>query len=413
MKILIYDPDYISHSMDVFRKFLVPELSARVDQLIWMTPRLRHSEFRTWLFIDQRVALLDVDYSRTHPMRWLSAFTRRVSKFLHVDRLVFTFLVNQWFKGQRLNAVARTRKVDIIFCLAFMDQVLPSSDLPVSGILCDLSTELSKVSLANIDKWVNKATTVFCISEFTKTQIVLRYGQQIIRDLKVVPLCPKKIFSKSIAINTQSDQDLSVSSHSVDRPIRCFIPASVMERKGHRILLEAALSAVAQGAQLALTFVGPGTELLLGESKPSSSYLSGLRSLLRTFQTQGGFWEALGLVDEQHYSALLDKTDVVVFPSLYEGFGLPVSEAVMAGLPVIASDLLPIREQLDLFECHHRVILVPPGNPQALAAAIKAFSIGNGPPRIGPEQLARNFKQWTWSKAAESIINHLTSTLGL
>lgn len=44
-----------------------------------------------------------------------------------------------------------------------------------------------------------------------------------------------------------------------------------------------------------------------------------------------------GYVDERRKAELLSGADVFVFPSLYEGFGLPVVEAQMAGIPVVTS----------------------------------------------------------------------------
>ena len=46
----------------------------------------------------------------------------------------------------------------------------------------------------------------------------------------------------------------------------------------------------------------------------------------------------LGAVSEQDLSALLSRASAFLYPSLYEGFGLPVLEAMQAGTPVLASN---------------------------------------------------------------------------
>ena len=45
-------------------------------------------------------------------------------------------------------------------------------------------------------------------------------------------------------------------------------------------------------------------------------------------------------------SKIYESADVMLFPSLYEGFGLPVIEAMSFGIPVIANDIPPLREIL-------------------------------------------------------------------
>jgi len=64
---------------------------------------------------------------------------------------------------------------------------------------------------------------------------------------------------------------------------------------------------------------------------------------------------------------LLCASDVFVLPSMYEGFGGAVIEAMALGLPVVASDLGAVRE---VVEDGTSGLLVPPGSPEALARAI-------------------------------------------
>ncbi len=64
---------------------------------------------------------------------------------------------------------------------------------------------------------------------------------------------------------------------------------------------------------------------------------------------------------------LLAAADVFVFPSLYEGLGGSLIEAMALGVPIVSSDLPAVREVLDE---GRNALLVPPAAPAALARAI-------------------------------------------
>jgi len=73
--------------------------------------------------------------------------------------------------------------------------------------------------------------------------------------------------------------------------------------------------------------------------------------------------------DRRDVSRILRAADVFVFPSLYEGFGGAVIEAMATGLPIVASDLPPVREVVG-----DAGVLVPPADPAALAGAMKTVA---------------------------------------
>lgn len=72
-----------------------------------------------------------------------------------------------------------------------------------------------------------------------------------------------------------------------------------------------------------------------------------------------------GYLDDASLGALYHVSDVFVFPSLYEGFGLPPLEAMSCGTPVVASNRTALPEILG-----DAALLVDPEDPQALAAGI-------------------------------------------
>jgi glycosyltransferase involved in cell wall biosynthesis len=100
---------------------------------------------------------------------------------------------------------------------------------------------------------------------------------------------------------------------------------------------------------------------------------------------------------------LYNSAQIVVSPSLYEGFGLPAAEAMACGAAVIATTAGAFPEFIDNGRTG---ILVPPGDPEALAAAIRSLL---GDPdrctRMGAaasEHIRTNF---TWQRTAKITLD--------
>jgi glycosyltransferase involved in cell wall biosynthesis len=101
--------------------------------------------------------------------------------------------------------------------------------------------------------------------------------------------------------------------------------------------------------------------------------------------------------------ALYNSAQVVVSPSLYEGFGLPAAEAMACGAAVVATTAGAFPE---FIEDGRTGILVRPGDPDALADAIK--SLLNDPERCArmgaaaSEHIRTNF---TWERTARMTVD--------
>ena len=93
-----------------------------------------------------------------------------------------------------------------------------------------------------------------------------------------------------------------------------------------------------------------------------------------------------GYLPEDDLARVVTGAAALVFPSWYEGFGLPALEALACGTPVVATDLPALREVLG-----DQAELVPPGDAAALAGALarvlhdpggepqRAARLGRGP----------------------------------
>lgn len=105
-----------------------------------------------------------------------------------------------------------------------------------------------------------------------------------------------------------------------------------------------------------------------------------------------------GYVDDRTRATLLARAQVFVFPSLYEGFGFPVLEAMAAGTPVVAGSSGAVAEVAG-----DGALLVDPTDTDALAAAIsrvlESRDLAESLIRAGRSRAAR----FSWRRAAEGL----------
>ncbi len=107
----------------------------------------------------------------------------------------------------------------------------------------------------------------------------------------------------------------------------------------------------------------------------------------------------LGYIPASDLPALYSLVDVFVFPSKYEGFGLPILEAMACGTPTIAADTSSLPEVVG-----EAGLLVSPHNPQELAQAIQRIitepDLANTLRQRGLEQV----KLFTWNQTARQTL---------
>ena len=181
---------------------------------------------------------------------------------------------------------------------------------------------------------------------------VVAISQPIVEILVKAGVDPKRI------CRIHSGVDASRFGLSADRPRPDSDPvvvgsAAVMEeRKGHRYLLEAARLLKDRGYQIRYLIAGEGS---LRKSLEAMVETLGLREEVRF----------AGFISD--VAAFLAGIDIFAMPSLYEGLGVAVLEAMAAGKPVVATNVGGLAESIiDSMTG----FLVAPRDSQALADAI-------------------------------------------
>jgi glycosyltransferase involved in cell wall biosynthesis len=134
-------------------------------------------------------------------------------------------------------------------------------------------------------------------------------------------------------------------------------------RKNHLALLQAAEVLWREGIKFTLAFVGGNS----WHSEPFVARVEAMQNARRPLQT------IMGLPDDMLWAAYRIAY-CTVFPSLHEGFGLPVAESLASGTPVITSNFGSMREIAQ----HGGALLVDPRNDQDLADALRRLLLEEG-----------------------------------
>jgi glycosyltransferase involved in cell wall biosynthesis len=74
----------------------------------------------------------------------------------------------------------------------------------------------------------------------------------------------------------------------------------------------------------------------------------------------------VGIVPEEKFPSLYRRAEALIFPSLYEGFGLPVAEAMACGTPVVTSNTTAMPEVAG-----DAALLVDPTSVEQISAAME------------------------------------------
>lgn len=249
-------------------------------------------------------------------------------------------------------------------CVATIHDVIPRARPDLT------SADFSNFFEASVPHAIQAAARIVTVSEFSKGDI-LRYFPDAAGKVEVVyqPIAPQ---FRQLAPD-EARRHLGVLG--LDPGFALFVGA-IDRRKGLVFLLDAWALLPASGARPLLVIAGA----------PSGDALN-----LNTEVAQRGLGKRvrlLGRVSDDHLPALYGGASAFIFPTLYEGFGLPVLEAMACGTPVVTTGCSSLPEVSG-----GAAVLVAPESARELADGIQRI--------LSDRALAADLKRRGLLRAAE------------
>ena len=288
----------------------------------------------------------------------LSMFPQRIKNFFIQNGLSVVLKM----KKNRFKSAGESSAFDLLFC-PFSAPTYHNETATVS-IFYDLQhTEYPQffdiTELAHRDRVIadmcEKSDFIAAISEFSRGSLLSKTGISPER-VVAIPICLRQKKREFEAKPSDILRRLKL------RPKRYFLyPANFWKHKNHELLLTAFGLASKSGLPEDIKLVCTGHPDERSQALKSAVESMGLEENI-VFP---------GFVTDIEVECLLEQSRALVFPSLYEGFGMPVIQAMSRGVPVACSNGSALKEVAGT-----AAFLFDPKNPYEIADVLKA--LGNG-----------------------------------
>ena len=343
------------------------------------------------LFKQDRKNEYTLFHSANHPEDCL---TQHLGHFHNVrsSRLPYSrrSLMMNWLFLSRMELSVLIGPHDIYFnpCAYY----IPISDGQFTGLVWDLCTIFSPQSYSFQMRWIanqgrksliRNSSTILAISESTKNDLCTHYG-----------ISGEKIRIAYLGVEEHFQEVSSEVVETIKRKFRIRSPyifwcGEIQTRKNVVLLVKAF-------HQFLQTWHGPVQLVLSG----GIGYRG--KEVLKLISQLGLENDVVltGPLGDSDLVPLYNGAHLFAFPSLYEGFGLPVLESMACGTPVIASNVSSLPEIVE-----SAGLLVPPADVDAWVNAFRElFQNDRLYERLS--QLGRKrAKSFTWSTMARTVLD--------
>ncbi|MDZ4385113.1 MAG: glycosyltransferase family 1 protein, partial [Candidatus Moranbacteria bacterium] len=227
---------------------------------------------------------------------------------------------------------------------------------------------------------ITRAESIIAISQFTKDDVVKKYGPAVGEKITVT----YEACEDFCMFSRRNGQEI-LQKYGIMKPYLVYVGNAYPHKNLDRLVL-AFVRAFGEKKDFQLVLVG------------KDDYFYGqLRKSVQKQRTEDIVF--LSDVSDYELDVLFHRSVANVFPSLYEGFGLPPLEAMSKGVPVISSDHPCMREVLG-----ESAYFFDGKDVGAMAEAMKKIVSDAG---LRDELIRRGYnqtKKYSWKKMAEETL---------
>lgn len=311
--------------------------------------------------------------------------------------------VNRWLK-RRADAVIYpnfvnfpkikdAKSIVVIHDVAFIEEPQTLAQRDFGRINKLVPKSLRRPNLTYLEEYVPKAIknadAVVAVSEETQESIAQRYGVNASR-ITLVPNAVDERFYRRLDANGK--QDIRVKYGLPDEYI--LFVGTIEPRKNITRLVEAYTKLpVALREKYPLVLAGkPGWN-----NEP-------IYARIHELMSEGHAILPIGFVEDDDLPAIYNMARAFIFPSIHEGFGLPILEAMAARTAVICSDKAPMNRLAE-----DAAVFIDPEDITSIASGMKKVLSDPKLARGMIEKGQRVAKKHTWDASASAMYNLIQS----
>lgn len=233
-----------------------------------------------------------------------------------------------------------------------------------------------------VPRAVKKSNLILTVSEAVKSELVQEFS-----------IDPNKIIVTPVPPNDRfydSNQNEVHTKYGIPTQKYILFLSNIEPRKNVPVLIEA-FTKLPKSVTKDLSLVIAG-----GLGWKSESSVKAIKKAVKL-----GFSVVQpGYIDESDKSALYQQAALFVMPSIYEGFGMPILEAIASNTPVIASDIPVLREAGG-----DGILYFKPGDSLSLQESITLLIDDPVLQKRLMKKARNHLKSFSWEKNAQSIVD--------
>lgn len=232
---------------------------------------------------------------------------------------------------------------------------------------------------------LKKAKSIFVVSENTKKDLLKRFKYPP-SQIHLTPCAPSDFFKNSKpAKDHKSIQSIREKLHL---PTKFILAVGTLEpRKNFSTLIKSFVIVKRKYPEYKLVIVG----------KKGWQY-GHIAAALKHYKLEKDVIFT-GYLEDEHLQQVYSLAEVFVFPSLYEGFGIPPLEAMCCGCPVVSSNVASLPEVIG-----EAGLLIDPKNAHKMAEAISSLISNDHIRSMFIERGKSQADKFSWRESAQKVL---------